>query len=83
MNSTTIIKAKSYNNNLEKVHYIEVPSELYDNALKEKKDCESLEWYASTFMWSKLKHYHTLVNYISARIGHMRDTTLERINVIK
>lgn len=61
--------------------FVAVPNTLYEQSLKEKKACKTLDFYCFKFKWGTLHYHSELVDYIQRIVGRIDEASIERINI--
>lgn len=61
--------------------FVNVPAELYEGALADKKSTKTLNWYTNSFKGVYLKKHNKLCEYIERIVGRFDWANIERINI--
>ena len=62
--------------------YVEIPTELFESALREKKATQRLDNYAYMFKYGMLKEHTKVCKYIENKIGRFDWADIQRIKII-
>lgn len=65
-------------------YYVEVPDDLYNDALQEKKGCQNLETYEYMHKIGRLPRHDEIIKFIEVSIGQkINPYGIERIHILK